>query len=104
MAETKGRIVAIIGTLVLVLAALTLVITTRDLVLVIRFMGGGDQLSNLIVGANIGAAVFDGVVTLVLAGIGFLMVRRHLHARKPRMAAGIGVAVALLLGINAGLM
>jgi hypothetical protein len=100
---SASKIIAIIGTIILVVSGLTLANTTKDLVRAIRFSGGYDRVSEYIVAANIGYAAFDGIVTIVLAGIGAFMVRRHLRARKPRTAAGIGLAVALILGIGAGL-
>ncbi|MBU6443832.1 MAG: hypothetical protein KGR48_07950 [Alphaproteobacteria bacterium] len=100
----SSKILATVGTLFLIIAALTLVLITKEVVIAIRFSGGGDMMSQYIVGRNLGRLVFDCGVAAVFGGLGGFMVRRQLRERKPRIALGIGIAVALLLGINAGLM
>jgi hypothetical protein len=90
-----------LGIIVLIVASLTLMSALRDFVLMVRF---GGPTGGYIGAANFGHLIFDGGVTLILLFAGGILLRRHLNNRKAQMAAFIVIALAFILGINAGLM
>jgi len=95
------KVRAVIGIVLWVLAALSLVVLVRDLSMVARLGGNNSDLINLIRGYRLGSALMEGIAVLVFGIPAYLVTRPHLLRTKPRVALGIGVVVAVALGINA---
>jgi len=82
------------GIVLWLVAGLTSVAVVNDVVTAIRTGG--------FVGPNgFAGALADGVIPLVFLVPAYFLTRSHLQRRNPRIALGIGAAVALLLGIYA---
>ncbi len=87
------------GVVVLIFSLLSLIMTCRDLVLSLRFGGpNGGFLSAY----NFSATIVDGIIAIVLFGIGWFLTREHLSRKMPRTVLTVAVVVAVLLGLNAG--
>jgi hypothetical protein len=95
-------IVTAIGAALLLFCGLELIATTRDVVIAIRFAGGEDRASRYVSALGVEAALFDGIATLLLASAGGAMTRLRLGDPWQRDAAGLVVALAVLVGITAG--
>jgi hypothetical protein len=96
-----SKLLVAVGVCVLALASLTLISTIRDLVLMMRF---GGPTRTYIGAANLGYMIFDGAITLVLLLVGGFLVRRYIRNGKVQLIAFIVAVLAIILGVNAGLM
>jgi hypothetical protein len=94
------KVRAVIGIILWVLAGLCLIVLVRDVSIVSRVDPTTD-LGALIRGYRTGSAVTEAVALLVFLIPAYLLTRSPLTRTGPRIALGVGVVAAILLGINA---
>jgi hypothetical protein len=105
----RSKVATTLGVILLIPGLLVLDLALRDFVRSFRFLvfGGGlsDSKEAAYIGyANLGSGAFEAVLAAIFLVPSWLFVRRHLVREKPRRVFWIAVAIAIVLGICAGLL